>query len=69
MIKIINNFNKDDCKHFKWTFSRACCGRGTTKAGACTVPLNNGSVELVVANKVCSTQMKYCKYERRTEEE
>ncbi|KKM17621.1 hypothetical protein LCGC14_1673870, partial [marine sediment metagenome] len=54
MVKMITNFNKEDCKHFKWTFSRACCGRGTTKAGACAVPLDNEGMVLVVPNKVCS---------------
>lgn len=68
MTPIINNFNKEDCKHFTWTFSRACCGRGTSKSGACTVPLDNEGLELVVPNKVCSTTMKYCKYERLEEE-
>ena len=68
MVKMITNFNKEDCKHFKWTFSRACCGRGTSKAGACTVRLDNQGMELVVPNKVCSTTMKYCKYERVEEE-
>ena len=69
MIQMVTNFNKDDCKHFKWTFSRACCGRGTTKAGACTVALGNEGENVEIPNKVCSTQMQYCKFERATEEE
>ena len=68
MVKMITNFDKEDCKHFKWTFSRACCGRGTTKAGACTIRLDNDGMDIVVPNKVCSTTMKYCKYEQVEEE-
>ncbi len=67
MVRVIKNFNKEDCKHFKWTFTRACCGRGTSKAGACTVPLDNVGANLVVANKVCSTSMRYCKYDKKEE--
>lgn len=68
MIKVLKNFDKEDCKHFNWTYSRACCGRGTAKSGACSIPLDNQGADLVVPNKVCSTQMGYCKYEPREEE-
>jgi hypothetical protein len=68
MVKLITNFNKEDCRHFKWTFSQACCGRGTSKAGACTIRLPNEGEVLVVPNKVCSLSMHYCEYEKREEE-
>lgn len=67
MITIINNFNKEDCKYFKWSFSRACCGRGTSRSGACSVPLDNQGANIEIPNKVCSTSMRYCKYEKQEE--
>ena len=63
MVQVVNNFNKEDCRYFKWTFSRGCCGRCDMKSGACGVPLNNEGMELVVPNKVCSLSMRYCKYD------
>lgn len=63
-IKKILNFNKTDCKHFKWVFSRACCGQGTTKSGACQIPTADGTR----INKVCSMTMPYCRYEKQEEE-
>ncbi len=63
MVTIVKNFNKEDCKHFKWIFSRGCCGRGSVKSGACAVPLDTKRV----SNKVCSITTYYCKYEKREE--
>jgi hypothetical protein len=65
MITVIKNFNKEDCRYFKWTFGRACCGRGCTKSGACAVPLDNQGAQLTIINKVCSTSLHYCKYEKK----
>lgn len=64
MVHKVFNFNKTDCKHFTWSFSRACCGRGTVKSGACQIPDKDGRV----TNKVCSTKMPYCQYEKREEQ-
>lgn len=67
MIKVIENFNKDDCKHFSWVFSRGCCGRGSIKSGACQIRLDNTGADIEIPNKVCSTSMRYCKYEKPEE--
>lgn len=60
VVQTIQNFNKEDCVHFKWTIARGCCGR-SVKAGICTVPDSDGHKR----HKVCSTKQNYCKYEKR----
>lgn len=62
MIKVIKNFDKDDCVHFERVKARGCCGRWTT-AGVCTIPVNGNPT-----HRMCSLKMKWCQYQKKEEE-
>ena len=53
------NFNKDDCIHYKRTLVKACCGR-SHEVGVCTIDYSDYS-----QSKMCSTKASYCQYEKR----
>ena len=57
-MKIIKNFHKDDCIHFKEVMVEGCCGR-KEKAGVCTIPDRYGNS----TERICSTKMKWCDYQ------
>lgn len=59
-MKVIkSNFQKEDCKHFKWVVAKACCNR-TYNAGVCTIADVDGNK----THKTCQTTMPYCRYEK-----
>lgn len=61
MIKIIKNFNKEDCIHFKWTKAQGCCGR-KYNAGVCLIPIEDN-----IIHKMCNTKMNWCEYQKKGE--
>ena len=63
MVKLIKNFDLEDCVHYEVHDVPGCCGR-TNKAGVCTIEWRGTK-----ANRTCSTKMKWCKYEKKQEEE
>lgn len=62
LIKIIKNFQRDDCVHFKDVMVEGCCGR-KEKAGVCTVPDGHGNP----TQRTCSMRMKWCDYQPKEE--
>jgi len=65
MVTVIKNYDKEDCKYFKWNFTRGCCGRRAVKSGGCGAPLDTAVPKLQNMSKVCSTSLEYCKYEKK----
>lgn len=63
MVQVIKNFDKDDCIHYKIKQVKYCCGRSTKPAGFCTITDPDGHNR----NKICSTRMSYCQYEKKEE--
>ena len=63
MIKIIKEFDKQDCIHYKQIMAAGCCGR-KYPTGVCTVPDEDG----IIRHKICNTKQSYCKYQKREEE-
>ena len=63
IMKIIRNFQRKDCIHFKEEIVEGCCGR-KEKGGVCTVPdrYNNPT------QRTCSMKMSWCAYQPKEED-
>lgn len=61
-LKIIKNYDKQDCIHYKISQVPDCCGRSKS-AGFCTIQDEDGYNR----NKICSRQVSYCRYEKKEE--
>lgn len=62
-MRIIKNFQRDDCIHFKEVMVEGCCGR-KERAGVCTVPDRYGKP----TQRTCSMKMKWCDYQPKEED-
>lgn len=62
MVVILKDFNMQDCVHYEVRDVPTCCGR-TKKAGVCTIEWRDTK-----GIRTCSTKMKWCKYEKREED-
>ncbi len=62
-LRVIKNFAKEDCIHYKQVRARGCCGR-SHMVGVCLIVGKNG----LNTPKTCSTGATYCNYQPKEED-
>ncbi len=62
-MRVIANFNKDDCVFFEMIPAPKCCctRKATAKTGVCIITDEDG----IQRHKICSTKMPYCNYQKK----